>query len=650
MANSQNTKVASKWWVLAIFVGLLFSIGRARAGEILKMDSQVRDLLQKRCAQCHGENGANQGKLGSILDFKNILAKGIVVPGKAEDSQLLQLVELGQMPPQKKLVDGEIQLLRDWIQNLPVAATTKAPHLRVRNDLPEVFPARTLVPRSKRNSVLQHHGDLTRDGNYVVPAFGRSGLASFRFDQQLNAQIQGAVYAQPLYVEKGSGERDVLIVVTEENRVYGINGQSGELIWSRSLRPPVKQNDLPCGNIDPLGVTGTPVVDSASNTFYFDAMETPDSGATKIHMIYRMSVADGSVLDGWPIDVADSLKKIGEDFHAEVQNQRGALALVTDAITKQTRLYIPYGGHWGDCGDYHGWVVTVDSKNSSAVRAWHVGATAGGIWAPGGVSSSDDHIYVATGNTEDAKIWAGGEALLKLPLDLSFQPKSSNYFTPSNWRQLDEADADVGGVAPVLIDVPDDAHSKLAVGFGKDGFIYVIDRNNLGGLGRALKVQHVATSPIISAAASYTTSTGTYVVVKARGNNCPDRQTGDLTAFRITTKPNLKVTTAWCAAQNGTGSPIVTTTDGHQNPVVWSLGAEGDQLLHGFDGETGKPLTSPQPLPKMPGIMRFQSAIVTGLGRLFVVGDGKVYVYTVDGSRLPASLSKKSTSLKLETH
>src|SRR6185295_5992067 len=119
-------------------------------------------------------------------------------------------------------------------------------------------------------------------------------------------------------------------------------------------------------------------------------------------------------------------------------------------------------------------------------------ASSGGSWAAGGVASADGAVFFSTGNTTGANDWGGGEAILRLPPDLSFKKDQAYYFTPSNWKALDFGDTDVGGVAPTLIDLPSGAgaaHPKLAVGFGKDGVIYIIDRDHPGGVGGQLVAQ-----------------------------------------------------------------------------------------------------------------------------------------------------------------
>src|SRR5262249_37563583 len=131
-------------------------------------------------------------------------------------------------------------------------------------------------------------------------------------------------------------------------------------------------------------------------------------------------------------------------FDSAVQNQRGALALLNKTV------YVPYGGHYGDCGDFHGWVVGVPLANPAAPIAWATRARGGGSWAPSGIASDGTSLYVATGNTVGASEWSDGEAILRLPPSLVPIGLPADYFTPANWLQLDDADIDIGGTGPVL--------------------------------------------------------------------------------------------------------------------------------------------------------------------------------------------------------
>jgi hypothetical protein len=109
----------------------------------------------------------------------------------------------------------------------------------------------------------------------------------------------------------------------------------------------------------------------------------------------------------WPIDVADALRGAPQPFNARDQNERGALTIV-DGM-----LYVPFGGHFGDCGDYHGWVVGVSLSDPGKVISWSTRARGGGIWAPGGISAVGHSLFVATGNTFGASSWSDGEAVFR---------------------------------------------------------------------------------------------------------------------------------------------------------------------------------------------------------------------------------------------
>ena len=163
----------------------------------------------------------------------------------------------------------------------------------------------TTSPAQADQSVLTYHGALDRAGRYVVPGLTYQRARGLHLDPSFHPIFQGHVYAQPLLWRKpGSGDGE-LIVATEEDEVYALDAKSGAQIWKRTLGEPVPGSTLPCGNISPLGVTGAPVIDEARATIYLDAAVMRDSGPR--HEIYALSLADGSVERGWPVDVATAL-------------------------------------------------------------------------------------------------------------------------------------------------------------------------------------------------------------------------------------------------------------------------------------------------------------------------------------------------------
>jgi len=154
----------------------------------------------------------------------------------------------------------------------------------------------------------------------------------------------------------------MLLVATEENNVHALDATSGNAIWTRSLGKPVARSALRCGNINPLGITGTPVIDEAGGAIYLDA-NIADASSPR-HRLFALSLKDGSIMPGWPIDVTNALRSVQQSFNSRDQNQRGALTVLGGM------LYVPFGGHFGDCGDYHGWVVGVSLQEPRRVAAW----------------------------------------------------------------------------------------------------------------------------------------------------------------------------------------------------------------------------------------------------------------------------------------
>src|SRR6266513_924397 len=238
-------------------------------------------------------------------------------------------------------------------------------------------------------NVTQEHNNPFRDGVYVDAAFTLSAAANLTRDLNFDGTISGNVYAQPLYIE-GGPNGPMIIAVTESNNVYALNATNGTVIWQRTdIGPPVTSG-FPCGNINPVGITGTAVVVLASRSLFFDALI---DGPTKKHFIYSLNVDNGTTNPGWPVDVNATATYNGITFTSLVQNERAALGLVNGVV------YVPYSSHFGDCGTFHGWVVGVSTTNPTSVTAWATTAIGGGIWGHGGVASDGTNMFVITGNT-----------------------------------------------------------------------------------------------------------------------------------------------------------------------------------------------------------------------------------------------------------
>lgn len=464
-------------------------------------------------------------------------------------------------------------------------------------------------------NVSQYHNDAARSGLCVDPAFTTSAAANLKRDTNFNGTIAGAVYAQPLYIEGGPGGRALIIVVTESNNVYALDAATGSMVWHSNVGTPVSSG-LPCGDIGPLGITGTPIVDLDTRTLFFDAMTTPSAGVFR-HLIYALNVDTGTTNSGWPVDVNATAKSGTNTFTSISQNQRSALGLFGGYV------YAAYSGLAGDCSVYHGWIVGVQESDPTSVLAWATAAHGGGSWGVGGVATDDGtNVFITTGNTMGASTWGGGEAVIRFQPGPVFSGLTNDFWAATNWSSLDNNDLDISGCGPLIVDVPGATPSQLVVALGKDGNEYLLNRTNLGGITTPLSQAHLTGQQLRQAAVTYKTALGTYV---AFGTDAGEQ----IIAFRITPTSPPTIQNVWTSNSGGRGSPFATSVDGSNNVIVWVVGNEGDQRLHGFNGDTGAVVYSGGGANElMSGTHRFSTAIAAR-GRVYVAADNRVFAFTV---------------------
>ena len=473
-------------------------------------------------------------------------------------------------------------------------------------------------------SVLQYHAHANRDGLYVDPAFTRATATLIKKDPTFLVPIKGPTYAQPLFVAGAEGN-DLLITATEQNEVSAFNPLTGAVVWQKVLAPPGEPG---CGgNIRPLGVTGTPVIDGVTRTLYVAAMT-----AGVKHMIYALSLDDGAVRPGWPVDVS-TIKAGAVAFNPAFQHQRGALLLLNNM------LYVPYGGNFQDCGEFHGWVVGVPLDNPAAPIAFATKGIGGGIWAPGGLASDGVSVIAATGNTlekagavnSSPATWGHGNAVLRLTPDLKdiAEAQTLDFFAAQDWKMLDKDGLDLGSSSPVLFSLPGSTPADLVLAMGKSGKAYLLDQKKLGGMGGELKQLTITPGSIaggmMQATTVYPTPTGTFAVFRSTqpAMGCTTGTGGNYGALKLTAGTPPSVAMAWCAEGNGMGSPIVTSPDGIADSVVWYF--TGGRLM-GVDGETGASIF--RGAESLGYIDKFQTPIVAK-GRLYIAASDAVHAFTV---------------------
>ncbi|HMI88825.1 MAG TPA: hypothetical protein VK550_32320 [Polyangiaceae bacterium] len=487
-------------------------------------------------------------------------------------------------------------------------------------------------------SVLQHHNHPNRDGVYIDPVMTKAAAATMHVDTTFAmATYTGMVTAQPLYLVGAGSAPDLVIVVTGQNHAIAFNAATGARVWDETLGPPVPQSMLAplksaqCGNnVTPsIGITGTPVIDEATRTIYLNSMQL--NGSTAQHLVYALDADTGTTRTGWPVDLNTKATSANLAFTSLPHNQRGALALV------RGRVLVPFGGHIGDCGDYRGWVVSISATDPTQISTFATRAIAGGIWAPSGIASDGSSIFFATGNTSGIvndftipAMYGDGESVFKLPPDLTRTMATTEYFVPTNWGMLDDADADLGGTGPLLVDVPGSTPSKLVVQFGKDGKAYLIDRDVMGGQSAPPAVATVSSggqaTAIITAAAAYTTATGTYAAFRSGGTSGCPAANGAVRAIKITPGSPPTVAVAWCGGAASRKSPAVTMTssDG-SDALVWMIG--DDNKLRALDGDTGTVVfNGGAATDAMSAVANFQTPIVAK-GRIFAASNTQVFAF-----------------------
>jgi outer membrane protein assembly factor BamB len=335
--------------------------------------------------------------------------------------------------------------------------------------------------------------------------------------------VDGAVYASPLIV---AGH---VLVATENNTVYSFDLFSGAIVWQQHLGAPVDASTLQCGDITPVtGITGTPAADPASGRLYVVAFLRGYH-----HVLFTLSLTDGSMLNQQPVD------PLGSD--PSVQQERGALALASG------RVYIPFGGLYGDCGNYHGYLVALPESGGSMLVYRTRVAREAGIWSPAGPTvAAGGAVYVVTGNGSSTQSFADSNSVIELSPDLQVR----SFFAPSNWKELDDGDLDLGSVGATLL-----PSLGVVVAVGKQGVAYLLKADQLGGVGG-----QVSSVPACAGAWGGTASSGPMVWVP-----CSD----GLVALSVT---QTSISVAWKASQPRLGSPIVTAG------ALWAIEPETGRL------------------------------------------------------------------------
>ena len=372
----------------------------------------------------------------------------------------------------------------------------------------------------------QYHGNAGRTG--VGPADPPLTGARVAW----NAGVDADLFASPLIVDGH------VIVATENNTVYSLDLFTGAPVWTRHLGDPVDSSTLPCGNISPVsGITGTPAADPATGRLYVVAYMRSHH-----HVLFALRLVDGSVVWQQDIDPPGS--------NPSAQQLRGALAIGSGFV------YVPYGGLFGDCGDYRGYVVGVPLGGGQSFVFKVPAARGASIWAPSGPTvGPDGSVYVVTGNAFGSG-FGYSDSALQLSPDLQ---TVRSYFAPANWQQLNAGDVDLGSVGATVLPGLD-----RVVIIGKEGVLYLLQAGKLGEIGG-----QIATRKLCSGGYGGTAWSGSTVFVP-----CTD----GLYAVAVSSS-SLEV--AWRVGRPADASPIVSAG------AVWAI-EPGSGTLYALDPANGK--------------------------------------------------------------
>jgi hypothetical protein len=345
---------------------------------------------------------------------------------------------------------------------------------------------------------LTHHNDNARTGQNVHESvLDPASVGGGDFGLRFTCPVDGQIYTQPLYapnvVVRGA-LHNVVYVGTEKDTVYAFDADANpcRTVWSRSLLAPgetaVPADDVGVEDLSPwIGITSTPVIDARTETIYVETKSKNTALGTYAHRLHALDLRSGAEKLGGPALIAER-----PGFVALRQLQRAAL-LLHDGV-----VYLGFGSH-GDIQPYLGWLMGFHARNLKPAFARQFTATefspdcttdctdctcnAGAIWHSGGGPSVDSSgfVYVVTGNGTVDGVANFGQAALKLDVTGS-RVTVRDWFSPFQATFLNSLDIDLG--VGSLIVLPDGrgprVHPDLGVIPSKHGWIYVVDRNDMG--------------------------------------------------------------------------------------------------------------------------------------------------------------------------
>ena len=378
--------------------------------------------------------------------------------------------------------------------------------------------------------------------------------------------LDGAVYGEPLVYDA------TVYVGTEGDSVYAIAAGTGKVLWHLDVGHSVPKSvvdsapTVGCGDIDPLGITGTPVIDAGTDEI-FAAEETELAGQTGWQGIRHWLVAISlrSHQELWHRDIDPPYANNPNHYFIAAEQQRPAITLANG------RLYVDFGGLDGDCGQYHGYVVDLPISGAGPLESYQVPTQReGAIWETNGaVVSPQGDLYVATGNGSSNTVadFDEGNSVVELSPNLV----RLGYWAPSDWVQLNDQDWDLGSAGP--INVPGTSLLFIAGKPGANGDSgYLMKEGHLGGIGHG-----AYTGPACPGGGDFGADASDVIgrrifIYAACGSGTE--------AFQVTTSP-MAFQRVWSPSTGSPNGPPVVA-----GGLVWALDWDG-AALYGMNPANG---------------------------------------------------------------
>ncbi|HEX4125717.1 MAG TPA: PQQ-binding-like beta-propeller repeat protein, partial [Tepidisphaeraceae bacterium] len=443
--------------------------------------------------------------------------------------------------------------------------------------------------------VLTYHNDNARDGvNSAETTLTTSNVNSTDFGKLFSYPVDGYVYAQPLIVSNlamsDNTTHDVVFVATENDSVYAFDadsnaGSNQSPLWHDSFIDPsagittVSSTDTGTGDITPqVGITGTPVIDRSTNTLY--VVSNTDDNGTFVQQLHALDLSSGAEKFGGPVTISFSTPGSGYGssngeigFNALIESQRAALALNNNTV------YIAWASH-GDNGPYHGLLAAYDASNLQLESVLNVtpNNAQGGIWMGGDGPAIDSagNIFLSVGNGTFDNNGDWGDSILRI-VDSGSSLSVADSFTPFNQQALDDADLDFGSGGVMLLPTQAGSTPDEAISGGKDGNVYLVNRDDMGGFNGSSNSDLQTTSVGTNGNGVYDTP------AYFNGDVYINAQNGGLEQYPVV---NGLLTGPSEASSESFAFPGATpsiSSDGAADGIVWEIEYGSNATLHAYD-------------------------------------------------------------------